>query len=413
MARDVPGPLVPLEQLGLGGQHPRELVGAAAAVGEAAQQQQSAAAQRQYRQAAVDGRGERVLERVVAGERRQLFLVQEAGDEEAGRGRRQRRVAADVQGLEREAHGLEQVDGVERERLERRPPGDREREAGGGRKRREQPARPRRQVAAARGRRRQTLAVQERAGLAAERGLSPLDRLGTDLTQAALAAAVLARELLAELRRQPAEHRQPGGLLEDAAQVRGGALVVATDDDGAGELDGAGQYARAAGGRGGGRTALAGVDDEHQRGVQRHGDVHRTRALDAFPAIQRRLHRHDHGEVRVGGPGLVELAGHGVADEARVEDARRARGGAVQQAPQRQLGAEKDGADGALVGERGEQRAGGERHGGSGLEPAHDQTRGGHGERPPFGLAAVAAGELVEGGIPGARARIPYQRFGG
>ena len=220
--------------------------------------------------------GELGLERVVAGERRQLLLVEQAGDEEAGRALGQRRVAADVQRLEREAHGLEQVDGLERERLERRSPGDGEREAGGGRKRREQPARPRRQVAAARGRRLQTLAVQVRAGLAAERGLSSLDRLGADLAQAALAAAVLARELLAQLRRQPA--RAPGSLAVSSRMrrsSRGGALVVAADDDDAGELDAAGQHAHAAGGRGGRGAPLAGVDDEHERGVERDGDVHR------------------------------------------------------------------------------------------------------------------------------------------
>ncbi len=230
-----------------------------------------------------------------------------------------------MEGLERETHRLEEVDGLERERLERRPPGDGERQPGGGRERREQAARPRRQEAATRGRRLQAFAIQVAARLPAESRLATLDGRWADLAQSALAAAVLACELLAELRRQPAEHRQPGGLFQDAAQLAGRTLVVAADDDRPGEFQAAGQHARAAGGRSRGGAPLASVDDEHERGVEGGRHVHRTRPLDALPTVQRGLDGHDDREVGVRRPCVVQFAGDGVADQPRVEDPRRPR----------------------------------------------------------------------------------------
>ena len=86
----VAGTLVPLEELGLGRQDARQFVGPSAAVGEAAEQEQRAAAQRQRRQTPGDGLREARLERLVAGEGRQFFLVQQAGEEQSGGALRQR-----------------------------------------------------------------------------------------------------------------------------------------------------------------------------------------------------------------------------------------------------------------------------------------------------------------------------------
>ena len=101
----------------------------------------------------------------------------------------------------------------------------------------------------------------------------PFDRLRPDLPQRPLAAAVPARELLAELRRHPAEQRQLGGVFDEAPQPLGAALLVPADDDDPGELDAAREQPEPAGPRAQGGSALARVDDQHERRVQSERDV--------------------------------------------------------------------------------------------------------------------------------------------
>ena len=224
----------------------------------------------------MDGLGERVEQRRVGGELRKPLLVELAREQQAADVGRQLAVACDVERRQLEPHRLEHVDVLEGERLERRAPGDGQREAGGGRRRRQQPAWPAGQIASAGGGRVDLVDVQIGGRLGAEPQLAALGGPGAELADAGLCTRVLAHELLGELRRDPAQYRQTGLASDDRGQLGRRTALVAPHDDRARELDAAGQRPQAAHRRRGGRPRVARVDDEHHRRVVAFGDVDRA-----------------------------------------------------------------------------------------------------------------------------------------
>ena len=189
----------------------------------------------------------------------------------------------------------------------------------------------------------------------------------------AAARSVLAHELLAQLRRQPAEQRQAHVAAQDRAELRPGAALVRAHHDHAGDLHAFGQRAHAVDGRRRGGAAVARVDDEHDRRIEAGGDVHGARTAHALPAVQRRLHCREQDQVAALAP-VVEEFQHGVlVVQGKVEDARRPRAARVEQPPEGDVQTDADGADGPLSAETGQHGAGGEGHGRAGLEPAEDE----------------------------------------
>ena len=86
---------------------------------------------------------------------------------------------------------------------------------------------------------------------------------------------------------------------------------------------------------------------------------------------------------------VVELRRHVAGVEHRVEDARRPRRSVVEQPPEGQVEAEQDGADGALLAETGEQRAGDQVEHRTGLDAGDDHTWDRHETLPPLCVATT------------------------
>ena len=243
------------------------------------------------------------------GEGRQLLLVELSGEQQAADVRRQLAVAGDVERREREPHGLQHVDVLESERLQRRAPGHGETQAVGGRQRRQQPPGATGQDSRAAwpppGGRRHRDSVPASAQ---RRRSLPFTGRGPIWRSVLVRRRVVAHELLAQLRRDPAEDGKADVAPQDLPELRRGAALVAADDDHAGDLEAPGEGADAIG-RGSHRGApLARVQDQHERRVETGGDVDRPRALDAVPAVEGRLHRHQEHEIAALAPVVVELA---------------------------------------------------------------------------------------------------------
>ncbi len=303
---------------------------------------------------------------------RQLLFVELPGEQQTADVRRQFAVAGDVERRQRKPHRLQHVDVFEGERLQGRAPGHGETQAVGGRQRRQQQRGAAGQKAPPRGRRQEVVAVKIGARLGAQAPLTALDRARTDLAKRARGRRVVPRELLAQLRRDPAKDGQTDVAPQDLPELRRGAVLVTADDDRSGDLEALGEGADTIGRRSHRGPPIARVQDQHERRVETGGDVDRPRALDTVPAVEGRLHRHQEHEIAALAPAVVELV-HGGGVERRVEHPGRPALTGVQEPPQRKVRTDGDRADGVLLGETCLKRAGGKRHGGAWLEPAHHE----------------------------------------
>ena len=331
----------------------------------------------------------------VVGERVDRLLVERAGEEQAVAGLGQLAVARDVERHEVDAHRLQHVDVLEHDGLQRRPPGHRHDEVGGRGLGQQQAARRRRQKAAPRRHGHDLVELQVGGGLAAELHQRRLGRpRAAQRAHRAARGRVLAQELLGQLRRDVAEQRQ--------AHVAAQRLLQLERRPPSRRRPPAPRRRSRAGspGRACRRSAAAALAPRPRASSTRMIGASRRRARSAAREPFTPSQRSSSGRTPMTSARSMRslhwsksssATGAGCSDG--IEGARGPRGDVVDQAPERQVEAQQDGARGVLLAASGEQRAGHEVERGAGFDPGQDEARHRHRcERPRSSPRRAAPG---------------------